>query len=211
MLGVSIAMPSFAAEGPAKPDAARGATLFEQGDAARGIIACASCHGAGGDGTLEANPKLAGQVGGYIRKQLIDFRPEGEGKPPARVSPIMNPIATPLTEQDILDITFYLEQQQLKNPAAASNPQLVELGQKIWRGGIASKQVPACASCHGAHGAGVPGRYPYLGGQYASYIRDQLIAFRSGARGNNTEMYNIAERLSDAEIEAVADYAAGLR
>ncbi len=210
MLGVSLAMPSFGAEGPAAPDADRGANLFEQGDAARGIIACASCHGVAGDSTLEANPKLAGQSAGYIRKQLIDLRAT-DNEPPTRVSVIMNPLAAPLTDQDIADIAIYIEQQTLENPATASNPDLVDLGQKIWRGGIPSKQVPACAACHGAHGGGIPEQYPYLGGQFASYIRDQLIAFRSGERGNNEAMYDIAVRLSDPEIEAVSDYAAGLR
>jgi len=213
MLGVSLALPSFAAEsgGLAKPDAARGGNLFEQGDAARGIVACASCHGAAGDSAMNANPKLAGQHAAYIQRQLIDFRPLPDSDGPARVNNIMNPIAAALTDQDIADISLYLASQQLKNPATAGHPDLVELGQSIWRGGIASKNVPACAACHAADGAGIPGQYPYLSGQFGSYIQQQLENFRSGARSNNVPMHDIALRLTDAEIRAVSDYAAGLR
>lgn len=212
MLGVSLAMPSIAAEeGPAGPDAARGGNLFEQGDAARGIISCASCHGAGGDSALDANPKLAGQHEGYVRQQLMDFRPAAEGAAPVRVSAIMNPLAAPLTDQDIADLALYISQQALQSPATASNAELVAAGQTIWRGGIAAKQVPACAACHGADGAGIPAQYPYLGGQFSGYIRQQLELFRSGERANDDTMRDIALRLTDPEIQAVADYAAGLR
>ena len=85
------------------------------------------------------------------------------------------------------------------------------MGQKIWRGGIADKGVPACAACHGPNGAGIPVQYPRLAGQWGEYNEAQLIAFRSGTRKNNAVMSAIASRLSDAEIKAVSDYAAGLR
>lgn len=212
MLGASLVAPSFAAqEGLPSPDAARGGTLYEQGDASRGIISCASCHGAAGDSTLQANPKLAAQHAGYLHVQLIDLRPLPDSEGPARVSPIMNPIAASLTNQDIADVSLYLSQQALANPATATRPELVELGQKIWRGGIFDKGVPACAACHGANGAGIPAQYPYLGGQYPSYIEQQLQMFRSRERNNNEAMVDIASRLSDREIQAVSDYAAGLR
>ncbi len=212
MLGASLAAPSFAAqEGNPSPDAARGGTLYEQGDAARGIISCASCHGAAGDSNLEANPKLAGQHAGYLHAQLIDLRQLPDSQGPARVAPLMNPMALNLTNQDIADISLYLSQQTLAKPATATRPELVELGQKIWRGGIADKGVPACAACHGATGAGIPAQYPYLSGQFPSYIEGQLKAFRSRERNNNDAMVDIASRMSDREIQAVSDYAAGLR
>lgn len=212
MLGASLALPSFAAEGGlAKPDAARGGSLFEQGDAARGIVACASCHGAAGDSTIEANPKLAGQHAAYIQRQLIDFRKVEGQDAPARVSSVMNPMAAPLTDQDIADISLYIAQQKLGTPATAGQEDLVDLGRSIWRGGIADKKVPACAACHGAAGAGIPGQYPSLSGQFSSYIQAQLELFRSGERMNNEPMHDIALRLTDAEIRAVSDYAAGLR
>lgn len=212
ILGVSLALPSYAAEsGQVKPDAGRGATLFEQGDAARGIVSCASCHGAGGDSTLEANPKLSGQHAAYVARQLTDFRQAEGAEAPARVSLIMNPLAAALTDADIRDLAAYISQQTLNEPATAGHAALVELGQEIWRGGIADKKVPACAACHGASGNGIPGQYPYLGGQFSSYIQRELELFRSGERTNNVPMHDIALRLTDAEIRAVSDYAAGLR
>lgn len=213
MLGASLTVPSFAAQpqGFPSPDAERGGTLYEQGDAARGIISCASCHGEGGNSTLPANPKLAGQHYGYLHAQLIDLRQLPDAEAPARISPIMNPMAQNLTNEDIADISLYLSQQTLTEAATATNPDLVELGQKIWRGGIAEKGVPACAACHGATGSGIPAQYPYLSGQFNSYIAEQLQLFRSGERNNDEAMVDIAARMSDAEIAAVADYAAGLR
>lgn len=212
MLGVSLALPSYAAEsGQAKPDAGRGASLFEQGDAARGIVSCASCHSAGGDSAIEANPKLAGQHAAYVQRQLTDFRKAEGAEEPARISAVMNPLAAALTDDDIRDIAAYISQQRMNEPATAGHADLVEQGQQIWRGGIAEKNVPACAACHGATGGGMPGQYPYLGGQFSSYIQKELELFRSGERANNVPMHDIALRLTDAEIRAVSDYAAGLR
>jgi len=96
-------------------------------------------------------------------------------------------------------------------PGSAKDKTLVQLGERIWRGGIAEKGVPACAACHGPSGAGLPIQYPRMGGQHADYTEAQMIAFRSGARGNNAQMMAIAAKLSDREIKAVSDYAAGLR
>ena len=98
-------------------------------------------------------------------------------------------------------------------PGAAKSKDLVALGQKIYRGGIASKGVGACASCHGPNAAGMPAQYPRLSGQHAEYIEVQLKAFRSGERANdpNGSMRSVAGKLSDREIEAAADYIAGLR
>src|SRR5690606_24187900 len=114
-------------------------------------------------------------------------------------------------DQDIADLALYISQQSLESPATATNAELVAEGQSIWRGGIAGKQVPACAACHGADGAGIPAQYPYLSGQFSGYIRQQLELFRSGERANDDTMRDIALRLTDPEIQAVSDYAAGLR
>ena len=102
--------------------------------------------------------------------------------------------------------------QKLK-PAAAHDKELAALGQKIWRGGIAASSVPACAGCHGPAGAGIPAQYPRLSGQYAEYIAAQLKSFKEGARANdpNGVMRGVAARMSEREIQAVAQYAAGLR
>ena len=219
LLGVSAMSPSIAAgaaTGPAKPDAAKGATLYEQGDAARGVVACASCHGAAGNSTIPANPNLAAQSHEYIYKQLTEFRLKAGAKEVLRkgvdgAPSVMTAMAGPLTEADMQNLSLYLTQQKLTEPATATNPKLLERGQHIWRAGIPDRNVPACAGCHSPNGAGIPGQYPRLSGQFPSYIEEQLKLFRAGHRANNQMMNQIADRMSDSDIKAVSDYAAGLR
>lgn len=189
---------------PAKPDQAKGEALYTNGDASRNITACVSCHGAAGNSTITANPRLAGQHTAYIIKQLTEFRT------PGRNNPIMSPLAKALTDDDIKNIAAYLNAQAPKS-GAARNPDTLELGKHIWRGGIASKNVPACAGCHSPNGAGIPAQYPRLAGQHQDYTVAELTNFRSGARTNSVQMTTISERLSDKEIKAVADYIAGLK
>jgi cytochrome c553 len=219
LLGVSAMSPSIAAgaaAGPAKPDAAKGATLYEQGDAARGVVACASCHGAAGNSTIPANPNLAAQSHEYIYKQLTEFRLKAGAKEVLRkgvdgAPSVMTAMAGPLTEADMQNLSVYLTHQKLTEPATATNPKLLERGQHIWRAGIPDRNVPACAGCHSPNGAGIPGQYPRLSGQFPSYIEEQLKLFRAGHRANNQMMNQIADRMSDSDIKAVSDYAAGLR
>ncbi|QEI08720.1 cytochrome c4 [Pigmentiphaga aceris] len=211
-LGV-FASPAFAADAPPsmpKADPAKGEQLFTNGDAARNIVSCASCHGPGGNSAGAANPKLAGQHADYLAKELHNFKSKDGKARPERVSPVMNAQAQPLTEEEIRNISAYLSMQTIK-PAFAKNKETVELGQKIYRGGIAAKNVPACAACHSPNGAGLPSQYPRIGGQYPEYTQLQLEHFRSGERNNNPAMTAIAARMSDKEIQAVADYIAGLR
>jgi cytochrome c553 len=212
VLGV-VGSPVLAADAPPaipKADPAKGEQLFTNGDAARNIVSCASCHGPGGNSAGAANPKLAGQHYDYIVKNLHDFKSKDGKERPARVSPVMNAQAQPLTDDEIRNLAAYLSSQSIK-PAFAKNKDTVELGQKIYRAGIAAKNVPACAACHSPNGAGIPGQYARIGGQYPEYTQLQLEHFRSGERGNNPTMNTIAARLSDKEIQAVADYIAGLR
>ena len=124
----------------------------------------------------------------------------------------MTPMAAPLTDEDIQNVAYYLGQQQLdyETAATATNEATMQRGQEIWRGGIPDKRVPACAGCHSPNGAGVPGEFPRLAGQFPAYIADQLRLFRSNDRANAI-MHEIADRMSDSDIAAVADYAAGLR
>jgi cytochrome c553 len=187
-----------------KADPAKGGSLYDTGDNARGIPACASCHGAAGNSTIVANPKLAGQVDTYIHKQLVDFTT------PQRNQPIMTPYAKALTDEEKTNIAAYLFGQQPKQ-GAARNKDTLELGRKIYRGGIADRGVAACASCHGAIGSGIPAQYPRLAGQHQDYTIAQLQNFKSGARSNSPQMSTLAKRLSDEEMKAVADYIAGLK
>jgi len=191
-----------AVEQPVKGDPAKG-----QGVASK---VCAACHGTDGNSPTPVNPKIAGQVPEYVRKQLRNFKPSEGGKP-ERISPIMASMAASLSDEDIRDLAAYYAGQRAK-PGVAKNGGTLALGRKIWRGGDASKGLPACAACHGANGAGLPAQYPRLAGQYAEYSEAQLKAFRSGERRNdaNRVMQTIAARMSDLEIRAVSDYIAGL-
>jgi len=207
---------TVAAQGLARPDATRGAQLYEQGDAARGIIACASCHGAAGNSTLPINPNLAGQPHEYLVKQLASFKVKaGEELPQRRnaegAPSAMAPLVVALTDEDMRNVALYLSRQPLSEAATAGKESLVEHGEKIWRAGLPDRAIPACASCHGATGAGLAAQYPRLSGQFPTYIEEQLRLFRSGQRLNDDTMRQIAERMGDRDIEAVADYAAGLR
>jgi cytochrome c553 len=192
-----------AVPGKPKVDAAAGEALYSNGDATRGVVACITCHGPKGQSAVGTWPKLSAQHAAYTAKQLKNFK---EG---ARANPIMMGMAATLTEQDMQNIAAYL----VKQPASqgvAQDKATIELGQSIYRGGIAAKGVPACAACHSPTGAGIPSQYPRLGGQWAEYTNAQLLAFREGVRKNSTQMTAIASKLSDLEMKAVSDYMAGL-
>jgi cytochrome c553 len=192
-----------AQEAAHRADASKG-----QGIASR---VCAACHGPDGNSLISANPKLAGQIPEYLQKQLTNFKPES-GHKPERENPIMAGMAAPLSPDDMRDVATFFSQQTPK-PGAARNKESVDLGRKLWRAGDVARGLPACAGCHGATGAGVPAQFPRLAGQYAEYTESQLKAFRTGSRANdaNRVMRTIAAKLTDADVSAVADYAAGLR
>lgn len=217
MLCASVSTASFAAaDGPVRPDAARGEMLYEQGDAARGVIACSSCHGVAGNSQIPLNPNLSAMPHEYLYKQLSEFKlKDGEDvatRGGADGGPsVMSFNVMMLEPQDMQDIALYLSHQELTEPATAENEATVETGMHLWRGGDAARGIPACAACHGASGEGIPAQYPRLGGQHAMYLEEQLKLFRAGYRDNNQVMVTIAKRLSDADIKAIADYAAGLR
>ena len=201
--------------GPAKPDVAKGAKLFNEGDPSRGVVACVSCHGTGGNSVLPANPNLSAQSHEYLAKQLSNFKVQpgaelavrrgAEGAPS-----VMAAMVGPLTAEDMQNLAGYLSQQKLTGPATATNPKLVEQGQTIWRAGVPERNIPACAGCHSPTGAGIPAQYPRLSVQYPDYIATQLNYFRAGYRTANM-MNAVAGRMNDADIKAVSDYAAGLR
>lgn len=166
--------------------------------------ACAACHGSDGNSSIAQNPKLAGQHPAYLVKQLKEF------KSGARNSPIMQAFVSSMDDATMRNIAAWLSEQKPK-PGTAKNEATVDLGEQIYRGGIADRQIPACAGCHSPNGAGIPARYPRLAGQQSVYVAEQLKAFRSGTRTNGPVMADIAAKMSDLEIEAVSDYIAGLR
>ena len=186
-----------------------------KGDAAKGAeIAgkvCAACHGPDGNSPLAANPSLAGQHIEYINKQLGDFKGRN-GKAPDRSNPVMAGMAGPLSDDDMKNVAAHYSSQKMR-PRAGRDEALVKEGGLIYRGGIPSKNVAACASCHGPSGAGLPAQFPRLGAQHAEYTAAQLKAFRAGDRKNdlNAMMRTVAAKLSDREITAVSEFVAGLR
>ena len=135
-----------------------------------------------------------------------------DGKPAERANPVMGGMAASLSDDDIAGLAAYFGGQTLK-PDAAKNKASIELGQKLWRAGDLKRGIPACAACHGPAGAGLPAQFPRIGGQFADYTEAQLKAFRAGERANDPAkmMRTIALKMTDPEIKAVADYAAGLR
>lgn len=179
------------------------------GDAAAGetkVAVCAACHGTDGNSALGANPKLAGQNERYTLKQLLDI------KSGARSVPLMTGLLDNMSEQDLADIAAFYAAQQ--TTVQGADPELVELGQRIYRAGIADLGVAACSACHSPSGSGVAqAGFPALGGQHAEYIAAQMKAFRSGSRDNDGDtapMRIVSERLTDREIEALASYISGL-
>jgi cytochrome c553 len=184
------------------------------GDAARGqaiaSTVCAACHGADGNSMIAINPTLAGQSYDYLLKQMSDFK-AADGKPALRANPVMGGMIAPYTIEQMRDLAAYFAAQTPK-PGAAKNEATVKLGQTLYRRGDETKGLPACASCHGPAGAGIPAQYPRVAGQHAEYAEQQLRAFRDGTRANDPAsiMRTIALKMTDAEIKAVTDYMAGL-
>ncbi len=199
LLAAALALPAVASEtaAPAKPDLAKGE--------ATATAVCGACHTFDGSRGSPANPILAGQHPEYLVKQLTEFK---SGK---RANAIMQGMAATLaTEADMKNVAAFYATKSAK-PGFATSKATVALGEKIWRGGIAERKVPACAGCHGPSGAGIPAQYPRLAGQHAAYTEAQLTAFRTGTRKNSAQMTGVAAGMTEGDIKAVADYIAGLR
>lgn len=195
--GMMVASSSALAESAAKGDPAKAQPIA--------TTVCVACHNADGNSVAPANPKLAGQHPEYITKQLSNFK-SGE-----RQSAIMAGMVAALSPEDMKNLGAYFGGQKAA-PGSASNKNLIALGQKIYKGGNQSSGVPACASCHGPNGAGVPVQFPRLSGQHGEYTLAQLKLFRSGERANDAAkmMRVIAAKMTDQEMAAVSEYIAGL-
>ncbi|MDR2015347.1 MAG: c-type cytochrome [Azoarcus sp.] len=180
---------------------------------------CVTCHGTDGnnwvkkdDGTFAKtdggadSPKLAGQHSEYLFKQFSDF------KSGARQNAIMMGMITMLPNESMMAVAQFYATQKIQ-PAPAGGAEMLEQGQRIWRAGLASKSLPACAACHGPAGKGMAAQYPALAGQFPEYVEAQMKAFRDNARANDPSkmMRDIAIKMTDPEIKAVADYVASLR
>ncbi len=189
---------------PTTPDLAKAQTIVNQ--------VCAACHGADGNSPSPANPSLAGMPAEYITAQLAHF------KNGIRANPVMLGMSASLSPADMTALGEYYARQKPKN-LVAKDPELVKIGQALYRGGDAATGIPACSACHGPNGAGIPKNYPRLAGQHGDYTYAQLKAFKSGERGadkqgkdvNGRIMVAIASKLSDTQMKALAEYTTGLR
>ncbi|QTM22430.1 c-type cytochrome [Neisseria sicca] len=196
--------------------AAGAAVAAPKADIAKGkevaTTICAACHAADGNSGIAMYPKLAAQHSAYIYRQTLDIK---EGKRTNGSAAVMKPMVMNLSEQDILNVSAFYAKQQAKSGEANPKQNDPVLGGKIYRGGLVDKKVPACMSCHGPSGAGIPGggteivAYPRLGGQHMSYVVDQMKAYKSGQR-KNAIMEDIAKRMTEEELNSVANFIQGL-
>jgi cytochrome c553 len=198
LLATAFSVPALASD--AKP--APKADLVKGQDIATKV--CSACHSYDGSRGLPAYPILQGQHPEYLAKQLADY------KSGARNNAIMKGFASTLSTEDMKNVAAFYASKTAK-PGFATNKDTLLLGERIYRGGIADRQIAACAGCHSPNGAGIPVQYPRLGGQHGDYSEAQLLAFRSGLRANSLQMAGVAAKMNDREIKAVADYMAGLR
>lgn len=187
---------AFAADAPApKADPAKGKAIVD--------TVCAACHGADGNSAASSNPSLAGQHAEYIVSQLTAFK-KGERK-----NPIMAGQVAALSDADMLNLAAYFSEQKPKE-RAGTDKALMDAGKKLYRGGNVSTGLPACMACHGPNGAGIPVQYPRLAGQQGEYVITQLRSFKAGVDRKNGPMHDIAMKLSDDDMKALAQYITGL-
>ncbi len=198
IFAATLSVPALAADPVAKGDPKAATAIVTQ--------VCAACHSMDGNSATPANPSLAGQGYDYLNKQLTDFK-SGERK-----SAVMGGMVANLSPADMKNLAAYFSEKQAKERTAKDMEKAL-LGQKIYRGGVQGSGVPACASCHGANGQGIPVQFPRLAGQHADYTLLQLNNFRAGDRANDAAkmMRVIAAKMTPQEMEAVAQYIEGLR
>ncbi len=209
LIALALSAPILADDTTTTPDANAAPATVEE--IASGI--CAGCHSADGNSVIPMNPILAGQHAEYITKQLIDFKAT-ESNPPKRNSPIMSSMVAALSQEDMKKLGEYYAKQKT-NPgqmAADADEKLIAMGKILYHGGSIVDAIPACASCHGPNGSGIPPRYPALAGQHAEYTMTQLSLFNMGDRANdNSVMKKVLTRMSGEEKRAVSAYIATMR
>ncbi|OUV03454.1 MAG: hypothetical protein CBC42_03090 [Betaproteobacteria bacterium TMED82] len=185
-----------------KVDLAKGAEVAQ--------AVCAACHAGDGNSVVPAYPILAGQHPAYLKKQLHNFQVKPGDSSAKRANAIMLGFATQLSDADINNVSEYYGKQKIK-PSFVKNIELANRGEALYRGGDIGRGIPSCSACHGPRGLGVPNQYPRLAGQYKDYTEATLLAYKNGSRANNNQMMSISMRLSEDQIEALAEYLSGLR
>lgn len=173
---------------------------------------CAGCHNADGNSVIPMNPILAGQHAEYITKQLMDFKATGD-EPPKRNSPVMSAMVAALSQEDMKALgAYYAKQNTNPSQVPPADEKLLETGKILYHGGSIENGIPACASCHGPNGSGIPPHYPAVAGQHADYTLAQLDQFNKGERSNdNNVMQKVVSRMSGQDKRAVAVYISTMR
>ncbi len=167
-------------------------------------VICSACHGVDGNSSNPEYPSIAGQVPGYIAKQLEKF------KLGSRKNTIMAGMALALTKEDMEDLdAWYSLQKPVIHTIEVDELEIAELGEQLYRGGYPPMKVPACMGCHGPNGAGIPTNFPRLGGQHAKYTESQLLAFKSKERESDI-MGPIAFGMTLEQIRAISLYLSAL-
>lgn len=199
LLGALSANNAVAFDGNAEAGKAKAAT-------------CAACHGPDGNAPVAMYPKIAGQHADYLYKQLKDLKlGMTSGGKEGRMDPVMSAMAMPLSDQDMKDISAYFA--SLNMSAGTTPEEVVEAGQKLYKAGDAERGIPSCAACHGPRGNGTSlAKFPKVSFQHPEYIKSQLLKFRDGTRANdmNGMMRDIAQKLTDKDIEVLSKYLGGL-
>ncbi|NIC05153.1 c-type cytochrome [Billgrantia bachuensis] len=186
------------------------ADLEADADAAAGrekAQSCAACHGPNGISSAPSFPHIAGQQMTYLAKQIMDIR-DGDRLVPEMVGQVDD-----FSDQDAWDVAAYFAQQDANVGQADPAEEALMRGQELYRAGDMAKGIPACAACHGPSGAGIhTAVYPALSGQIPQYIVSTLQDFAAGERTNDpgNMMGDIAAKMSDTDMQAVANYINGL-
>lgn len=195
------------AVGEVKASAAKVAVKSFSGDVEAGkakAATCAACHGADGNALVAMYPSLAGQGENYLVKQLQDF------KSGARNNAVMSGMVAGLSEDDMKNVAAYFSSQTLNASTAKTDSH----GKKLFVSGDSKRGITACIACHSVDGRGMDkARFPALAGQSVTYLASQLKGFRASARGNDTNamMRNIASKLNDKDIAALASYVSAMK
>lgn len=172
---------------------------------------CAGCHNPDGNSVIPMNPILAGQHAEYITKQLMDFKAT-DVEPAKRSSPVMSSMVAALSQEDMKKLGEYYAQQKTIPSQVAADEKLLDAGKVLYHGGNIEHGIPACASCHGPTGSGIPPHYPGIAGQHAEYTLTQLNHFNTGDRANdNKVMQKVVSRMSAQEKRAVSAYISTMR
>ena len=211
LAALAMAAPLAAEETAADSNAAPAAPAAPAGAQEIAAGVCAGCHNPDGNSVIPMNPILAGQQAEYITKQLMDFKAT-ETEPAKRNSPVMSSMVAALSQDDMKKLGEYYAQQKTVPSQVAADEKLLETGKILYHGGNIEHGVPACASCHGPNGSGIPPRYPSVAGQHAEYTLTQLNLFNTGDRSNDSNvMQKVVSRMSAQEKRAVSAYISTMR